>query len=173
MLEPVGLCQSDGKRADGVTVIPWKRGQSLAWDVTCWDTLAPSYIPSATSGVAKIANQAESSKNTLYHENAQSHFFVPIGFESLGVFGDCAMSFLKELAHHIRLKTADPQSFHHLCKTISVTIQRFNSVAILGSAVNDPFIKSSLVTLPLGLLYFFWHACFCNIIACHLQTVAV
>ena len=61
MLEPVGLCRSDGKHADGVTVIPWKRGQSLAWDVTC-DILAPSYIPCAASGAAKIANQAESRK---------------------------------------------------------------------------------------------------------------
>ena len=138
MLEPVGLCQSDGKRADGVTVNSWKRGQSLAWDVTCWDTLAPSYLGSTPSGAAKIANQAESRKNTLYHEIALFHLFVPIEFESLGVFDDCAMSFLKELAHRIQLKTADPQSFHHLCQTISVTIQRFNSVAILGSTVNAP-----------------------------------
>ena len=110
-LEPVGLCRSDGKRADGVTIIPWKRGQSLAWDVTCWDTFAPSYISSAASGAARIANQAETRKITLYHEIAQSHIFTPIGFESLGVFGDSAMSFLKELAHRIRLKSADPQSF--------------------------------------------------------------
>ena len=74
MLEPVGLCQANGKPADGVTVIPWKRGQSLTWDVTCWDTLTPSYIPGATSEVGKIANQAESRKNTLYHKIAQSHF---------------------------------------------------------------------------------------------------
>ena len=139
-LEPVGLCRSDGKRADGVTIIPWKRGQSLAWDVTCWDTFAPSHISSAASGAARIANQAETRKITLYHEIAQSHIFTPIGFESLGVFGDSAMSFLKELAHRIRLKSADPQSFFHLCQTISVTIQRFNSVAILGSIVNDHFV---------------------------------
>ena len=51
------------------------------------------------------------------------------------------MSFLKELAHRIRLKTADPQSFHHLCQTISATIQRFNSVAILGSINNQSFVQ--------------------------------
>ena len=62
MLEPVGLCPMDGKRADGVTVIPWKRGQSLTWDVTCWDTLAPSHVPGAASEVGKIANQAESER---------------------------------------------------------------------------------------------------------------
>ena len=32
------------------------------------------------------------------------------------------MSFLKEVADRIRLKTADPQSFHYLCQSISVTI---------------------------------------------------
>ena len=77
----------------------------------------------------------------IYQEISHSHYFVPIGLESLGVFGDSAMSFLKELAHRIRLKTADPQSFHHLCQTISVTIQRFNSVAILGSINNQSFVQ--------------------------------
>ena len=51
------------------------------------------------------------------------------------------MSFLKELAHRIRLKTADPQSFHHLCQTISVTIQKIKSVAILGSLNNQSFVQ--------------------------------
>ena len=73
-----------------------------------------------------------------YHKIAQSHFFMLIEFKSLGVFGDSAMSFLKELVHHIWLKTADPQSFHQ-CQTISATIPRLDSVAILGSIVNDLF----------------------------------
>ena len=42
ILEPVGLCRSDGKHADGVSIIPWKRGRAVAWDVTVWDTFAPS-----------------------------------------------------------------------------------------------------------------------------------
>ena len=41
-LEPVGICRADGKRPDGATVIPWKSGKVLIWDVTCPDTLAPS-----------------------------------------------------------------------------------------------------------------------------------
>ena len=41
ILEPVGLCRSDGKRADGASIIPWKRGRAVAWDVTVWDTFAP------------------------------------------------------------------------------------------------------------------------------------
>ena len=32
--EPQGLCRSDGKRPDGLTLIPWQIGKSLVWDVT-------------------------------------------------------------------------------------------------------------------------------------------
>ena len=112
-------------------------GRTLAWDVTCWDTLAPSYISYAATGAASIANRAESRKNALYQEISQSHYFVPIGVELLGVFGDNATSFLKELSHRIKLKSVDPQSFHKLCQEISVPIQRFNSVVILGSFDNN------------------------------------
>ena len=38
ILEPSGLHRSDGKRPDGLTLIPWSRGKSLLWDVTCVDT---------------------------------------------------------------------------------------------------------------------------------------
>ena len=43
-LEPLGLSRSDGKRPDGVTVVPWKNGKQLVWDATCPDTSAPSHL---------------------------------------------------------------------------------------------------------------------------------
>ena len=43
--EPAGCSRSDGKRPDGMTLVPWVRGKSLVWDFTCTDTLAPSYLP--------------------------------------------------------------------------------------------------------------------------------
>ena len=36
--EPIGLARIDEKRPDGATLIPWKRGKPLAWDVTVRDT---------------------------------------------------------------------------------------------------------------------------------------
>ena len=43
LLEPPGISRSDGKRVDGVTIIPWERGKSLLWDATVGCTVAPSY----------------------------------------------------------------------------------------------------------------------------------
>ena len=42
--EPRGLYQTDGKRPDGVTMIPWEMGKQLAWDVTVAESLAPSRL---------------------------------------------------------------------------------------------------------------------------------
>ena len=42
--EPHGLVQSDGKRPDGLTLVPWMGGKPLAWDVTAVCTVADSYV---------------------------------------------------------------------------------------------------------------------------------
>ncbi|CAK9293021.1 unnamed protein product [Gordionus sp. m RMFG-2023] len=41
-LEPTSIFRSDGKRPDGMSLIPWSRGQLLVWDFTCIDPNAPS-----------------------------------------------------------------------------------------------------------------------------------
>jgi hypothetical protein len=44
-LEPNGLSRDDGKRPDGMTLLPWiNKGQPLVWDITIVDTLADSYV---------------------------------------------------------------------------------------------------------------------------------
>ena len=42
-LEPPGLLRSDGKRPDGMTLVPWTSDRPLVWDATCSDTFAESY----------------------------------------------------------------------------------------------------------------------------------
>jgi len=42
--KPSGLVRQDGKQPDGLTLIPWQGGKSLAWDVTVVSTLAQSYF---------------------------------------------------------------------------------------------------------------------------------
>ena len=38
--EPQGLSRTDGKRPDGLTLVPWLSGHSATWDVTVVHTLA-------------------------------------------------------------------------------------------------------------------------------------
>jgi hypothetical protein len=57
-LEPNGLSRDDEKRPDGMTLIPWIKGQPLVWDVTVVDTLADSYVLKTVSGfAAEMASQ--------------------------------------------------------------------------------------------------------------------
>ena len=67
-LEPNSICRSDGKRPDGATVMPWKTGRVLVWDVTCPDTYAPSHISMATREAGAVAAQAEQRKRSKYAE---------------------------------------------------------------------------------------------------------
>ena len=44
VLEPRGLYRTDGKRLDGVSMIPCEIGKQLMWDVTVEEALAPSRL---------------------------------------------------------------------------------------------------------------------------------
>ena len=58
-LEPQGMLRSDGKRPDGVSVVPWRSGKCLVWDVTCVDAFAPSYRSLAVQGPGTVATRVE------------------------------------------------------------------------------------------------------------------
>jgi len=62
--EPLGLLRSEGKRPDGVTLIPWSSERCLTWDVTVPDTFAASYLP-ATSLAAGAAAEVTTSNPSL------------------------------------------------------------------------------------------------------------
>ena len=60
--EPQGLCRSDGKRPDGLTLVPWQSGRSLVWDVTVVCRLADSYVSSAAREARSVAELAATKK---------------------------------------------------------------------------------------------------------------
>ena len=72
VLEPPGLCRSDGKRPDGVTIIPWKTGRTLVWDATCTDTFAASHLTLAAREARAVAALAEERKRAKYLDLAQT-----------------------------------------------------------------------------------------------------
>ena len=51
----------------------------------------------------------------------------------MGVFFNNCRSFVKDLARRIRLQNNDSSAYLSLCHRISVVIQRYNSVCVLGS----------------------------------------
>jgi len=90
-----------------MSVVPWKQGRCLVWDVTCPDTLAQSHLNLAVTGAEAVANDAESHKPVKYDAISQTHYFVPTAIETFGAFGDEAAAFLRDLGGHIAAVTKE------------------------------------------------------------------
>ena len=112
-LGPTGLSYSNGKRPDGVTLVPWKSGRLLVWDDTCPDTFAPSHLPSATREAGAVAAQAEQSKQK-YAALYQCHIFTPLAIETAGPFTPETFSFLRGLGCRLKQVTREAKSFFYL-----------------------------------------------------------
>lgn len=59
VLEPPGICRGDGKRVDGLSLVPWKAGKALIWDATCRDTMAISYLDKTSKLSGEAARSGE------------------------------------------------------------------------------------------------------------------
>ena len=61
LLEPTGITRSDGRRPNGISVRPWRNGQTLVWDATCPDAFALTHVASLQGkqgwGAAKLRKQ--------------------------------------------------------------------------------------------------------------------
>src|SRR6218665_1732312 len=100
--EPPGLLCTDGKRPDGVTLVPWSKGKYTTWDFTSIHTCAASYIRLISTTAGSAAELAASRKVTKYADLPATHNFVPIAIESLGPPGEYSWSRL-----HQRIRTTD------------------------------------------------------------------
>ena len=129
--------QGNSRRSDGISIIPWEQGRCLMWDATCHDTFAPNNVPFSSKGAGFVANRAAASKRLLYSDLCQSYSFIQIAVESAGSIGKDALDFLHDLGRCTRSKTKDPLSYLKLCQKISILIQRFNSVSVLGCSSTE------------------------------------
>src|SRR5678815_4798139 len=73
--EPVGLVRTDGRRPDGLTLIPWRVGRCLIWDATVTDTLAVSYLPDTSHAAGAAAERASARKIDKYIELSSTYHF--------------------------------------------------------------------------------------------------
>ena len=90
MLEPRGLYRTDGKRPDGVTMIPWEMGKQLVWEVMVVDALAPSRLNQCSLCNPGITStEAEARKIEKCHELIDSgYIFQPVALEVQGSLGE-------------------------------------------------------------------------------------
>jgi len=135
--EPSGLARDDGKRPDGITLIPWQAGKSVAWDVTVVNTVANSYVDVSTSPGGAAEQAAE--RKTLKYSFLQSTFsFQPLAFESLGPMHASAIDFISELGHRLTSVSGDPRESAYLFQRLSLSIQRYNAITFTGSFLHPP-----------------------------------
>ena len=105
--EPVGLSRTDGKRPDGLTLIPWRAGRCLIWDATVTDTSAASYLPDTSRVAGAAAERAAARKHVKYCELSATHLFVPLAFETFDPINNEALAFLSALGQNISTATGD------------------------------------------------------------------
>jgi hypothetical protein len=129
--------RSDGKRPDGLTLIPWHAGRSVTWDVTVADTLAASYVTSTSSRAAAAAEAAASRKEAKYAVISQTHLFFPLAFETLGPINQSGHDFISALGHRISAVTDDPRETSFLYQRLSIALQRFNAISLSNSFCSD------------------------------------
>ena len=124
--EPPGLYRSDGKRPDGMTQFPWKKGKCLVWDVTIADTLCSSYVKKCSVSPSAAANTRETQKFSKYRSLAEDYLFVPIGIETFGAWGSEGHKIIKEIGKKVMETSGEKRSTFFLAQRISIAIQRGN-----------------------------------------------
>ena len=122
-MEPSGLYRADGKRPDGVTLVPWSNGRFLVWDATCVDTFCDSHRQSTAKEAGGAAAHAETEKAKKYAHLDRAYQFQPIAVETCGAVGPDSMCFLRDLGRRLKSASGEPNSFAYLLQRISVAIQ--------------------------------------------------
>ena len=133
--EPPGMCRSDGRRPDGVTLIPFERGKALVWDGTVVDTLAPSYVDagSLTPLIVSAVTRAEGHKVQKYADLAAEYFVSPLTFETLGGPGPQTKTLLVTVGQLLMEATGCSRAGEFLLQRLSLDVQRGNAAAVMGT----------------------------------------
>ena len=130
MKEPHGLVRDDGKRPDGLTLLPWHSGRCATWDVTVVDTMGNAYVRQSAVTAASAAETAATRKIGKYSSLGQTHHFYPVAMETLGPMSSSAVEFLSDIGRRISAVTADRRETAFLFQRASVAIQQFNAVCL-------------------------------------------
>ena len=83
-MESLGLCRNETgtthlKRPDGVTIILWRSGRCVTWDVTVADTYAASYLGETSLLAGAAAERAASRKKREVSSSRRKLYFHSVG----------------------------------------------------------------------------------------------
>jgi len=127
------VCREDGKRPDGMTLIPWEGGRSVVWDFTSCDTLAQSHFSTASQEAGKLACHAEDQKRRKYASLSPSYIVAPVCIESLGASGESAKSFVRQIGARVKEATGEPRSTAFLIQHLAIDVQRGNTASVMAT----------------------------------------
>ena len=82
--QPLGLSRSDGKRLDGLSLVPWEAGKPLTWNVKVICPLANSHVAAAAHEAGSAAEETTTCKTAKYSNIQAHHIFQAVAVESLG-----------------------------------------------------------------------------------------
>lgn len=133
VLEPPGLSRTDGKRPDGLTLIPWERGRCLIWDATCVSTFAASHLQRSSRTPGAAAEWAAAQKHVKYAPLEGTYLFVPLAVEVTGVMCKEAKDFVRLLGRRLNENVGDRRSGWFLMQHISLAVQLGNASSVLGT----------------------------------------
>ncbi|ESN98055.1 hypothetical protein HELRODRAFT_177286 [Helobdella robusta] len=127
-----GACPlSVRRRPDGCTLIPWRAGRCLAWDVTVPGTLAERYVNLTSKECGLAAARTADEKMKKYGNALPSMEFLPICIEVLGPMDPNTLKFLKEICKMISVRSGDSRELFFATNHISCLLQRFLRVCVL------------------------------------------
>ena len=138
LLEPSGLNADNGIRPDGITVFPFSEGKNLCWDATCWDTFCASSINEAAHTSGAAVSKAEDSKMRKYASLQEIYRFVPIAFETTGIYGKQTDKFIAELGRRVKGCTGNRREVEWLRQRKSIAITCGNAASILATGRSIP-----------------------------------
>jgi len=101
------------------TLIPWSRGPSMIWDFT-WDF--PSHLQRTMFTAGAAASSLENRKITKYADLELSHIFIPVGIETMGVWGLGATELVSALGCCLAIDSGYPRFTFFLRQRIDIAI---------------------------------------------------
>ena len=131
------MSRSDGKRPDGMTLVPWSSGKCAVWDVTVIDTMANSYLNSTSTTAGGAADIAAARKADKYQELARGYEVIPVAIETMGPMNPAGASFINGIGRLVTALTGDRKETSFLWQRLSIMLQRFSAVCYRGSFILD------------------------------------